>query len=122
MRASVFIAAVVALSLLGQPVAAVLCGVRCQGLDARVPPDDHCGPHSTRDQTSSVVAGAVTFCNHDVAIAGTTTERLQILRPAQAVVPLTQLALPPLPYWRERHSRDHEGSPGSSAAPLPLRI
>jgi len=123
MRTRVVTAAVVALSLLGQPVASVWCAVRCHGRDmARMASEHHCGSDATRDPSSPALTGDVAFCNHDVMIASTTIERHQIVRPAPTEAAVEIKTLQPLTAALVRGVSRRQGPPGSFAVPLPLRI
>jgi len=119
----VITAAVLALLLLGQPVAGVWCAVRCHSHDvARMPSEDHCRSEATREPASRALTGEVALCTHDVAIAFATIERHQLVRPTQADNAVAIEALLPLAGARVRGVVHNQRPPGSIPAPLPLRI
>jgi hypothetical protein len=123
MRNRFVTAAVVALSLLGQPLASVWCAVRCHGQDiARMASEHHCGSDARRDPSSPALTGDVAFCNHDVMIASKIIERHQIVRRAQTEAAVAIKRPQSLAAALVRGISHRQEPPGSVAVPLPLRI
>ena len=124
MSTSAITATLVALSLLGQPIAVALCAVECHSEDgARTPSEhNHCTSDGTRRAGSAMLTSGVAFCNHAVAIATTSLERESLVRPAPAASALPIALLGPQAGVRVLWVIHNQGPPGPLAAPLPLRI
>lgn len=124
MRTSVTTATLVALSLLGQPIAATLCALECHSEDvARTSAEhNHCTDDGTRHAGPAMLTSGVAFCNHAVAIATTTLERESLVRPAPAAFALPIALLGPQAGVRVAWVIHNQGPPGPSTAPLPLRL
>lgn len=126
MKLPIATASLVALSLLGQPMAAALCAVECHRGDAaraRVPSEhNHCASEGTRNAASTALTSGVAFCNHAVATAATAVEREQLVRPAQVESSLLIASGQPRASVHVGGGIHTQGPPGILAAPLPLRI
>ena len=123
MRSRFIVAVVVALTLLGQPIAVALCAVQCHNRE--IPQElseRHCGSDAARDPASATFATSVAFCDHTVAVASTTTERHQVSRPAEAHAPWSIATPAPLADVLVSGVSDGHGPPGSVLVPLSLRI
>ena len=114
---------VLMLAVFGQPIGAAWCALECQHRDAEhQQSESHCPPPGKEDEPASsrITGENVAFCNHDVGVIATTSHRQQVFGVAAtsvATVPVPAIA--PLPTTRVVH---HQGPPGLSAAPLPLRL
>ena len=123
MRTRVAIAAVVALSVFGQPVAAGVCAVKCHSHETSQMPTEHqCGLESARELTLATLTPGVVFCDHTTTVASPTIERHEVVRPAQAHTPWVTAAPALLEQALVGAIFEDHGPPGSIPVPLPLRI
>lgn len=121
MRISGVIAAFVALSVLGQPAAALLCAVDC-GARAEA---HHCESGATNDSDSPgpSLSGGVAVCDHSVSVEAALNERIEVLRPAHGLLPVVAVRFRTT-LTRDRRHAPQAGAvlPGIPLAAQPLRI
>ena len=119
MRISGLVAAVVALSVLGQPAAAVLCAIDC-GAKAEA---NHCESGDNFESPGPSLNGGVAVCTHAVSVEAALSERLEVLRPSHGLPPVFAVRVSTTSPRDRRHPSQSDAiPPGIPLAAQPLRI